>query len=419
MPRIFGCAGSFQEAVSLSGHMRIGIDLCDLDPNATGGVNTFAFGLIHGLISSREEGDSFIFLVTGDNEAFLRTKFAAYGVSFLKVPIGRWSRYINASLVLSAWAVGNFKLRYVFDRIFRVPLMRKIDKAIDVLLAPMTVLKFYGLRTPALLSIHDIQQEYHPEFFSLWDRVRRWAPYRLSCWRAAAIQASSQYIKGCLIEKFSFVNPEKIFLIPEGVDLEKFSPEGLVEMPPALCNLDGQNFIFYPAQLWPHKNHLLLIEALARYRDEVGTELPCVLTGRDYGVFSTVRQRIEALDLKAVYYLGQVKFESLLWLYQNCRAVLALGLHESSSLPMREGAVFGKALICSDIPPNQELQGRLKIRLVHTEDPSDLAAALVALVDRSGRIDQVSLENRRLARNFDWKIIARDYRNALMRMVRS
>lgn len=187
--------------------MRIGVDLCVLRSSDVGGVSTFATGLVQGLIDTRQADEVLVLIVTGRNAAFLQKKFAGPGVEFLEVHFSRLAARINTTLFDISWTIGNFKLRYWYDRVFRAGLMHRIDCAVDVLLAPMTLLEFYGLRVPAILSIHDIQQEYHPEFFTWKQRVRRWAPYRLSAWRARYIQASSRYIENCLLEKFPFLRP--------------------------------------------------------------------------------------------------------------------------------------------------------------------------------------------------------------------
>lgn len=396
--------------------MRIGFDFCDLDPEYAGGVNSFAYGLLAGMMAARQPGDTIVLLTTMRNDTFLRRKFAGDGIDFLILPMSRAGRRIDSALVLASWALGCFKLRYWYDRIVRAAVMRRIEQSVDVLLAPLTTFRFYGMTVPAILSIHDIQQEYHPHFFTWREKVSRWAPYRLSAWRAARVQASSAYIRDCLLEKFPFMTAARIAVIPEGVDRGQFSPDAVMQKP-ALAHLSGNDFVFYPAQIWPHKNHGMLVEALARFRDATGREMPCVFTGKDYGHWPQVEARIAALNLKQVFYLGRVPFPELLWLYANSRAVLALGLHESSSLPVREGAVFGKVLIATDIPPNREVQGDLNVRLVGGDDPAGLAAILSDLAaDRDGMLAE-GRENANLVRRFDWNGVAGEYRLVLQEMV--
>jgi glycosyltransferase involved in cell wall biosynthesis len=396
--------------------MRIGVDLCDMNPGYGGGSATFAFGLISGLIAAQDADDRLVLLVTDRNEAFLRESFEGRNVGFLNVRVRRWSWVVNAIMGMAAWSIGNFKLRLWYDRLLRHALMREIDDAMDVLVAPLSVLRFYGMKVPSLVCIHDIQQEFHPENFTWVERVRRWDRYRLSAWRAATVQASSQYIKDCLLEKFSFLMPAKIAIVPEGVDLGRFSMDASCEPPPSPPDLRSGAFVFYPAQIWPHKNHLMLVDALARYRDRSASEMTCVLTGRDYGQWATVRERIDFHQLRSVHYLGLVPFDQLAWLYRNCAAVLALGMHESSSLPAREGAAFGKILICLDIPPNREASADFRIELVKDADPDDLARTLMAVTNNEEDLVGSSRENAELARRFDWKNIAREYRRILRSM---
>lgn len=393
--------------------MRIGIDLCRVNPDFTGGVNTFSFGLTQGLLENCDDQDRLVLLVSDQNEDFLRGMFAGPNVTFLNVSIGRPGRIADSLLFKLSWLIREFRLRYWFDRVVRAGLMRGIDNGVDVIVAPNTLLSWYGMQAPVLLCIHDIQQEYHPELFSLPNRIRRWTPYRLSAWRANVVQASSRYIRDCLAEQFPFA--ANVTVIPEGVDLHRFSPSAPAEQPPGLAG--AENFIFYPAQLWAHKNHLLLIDALALVRDRTSTELTCVLTGGDFGHWPVVQARIAQHGLGKVHYLGPVPFAQLLWVYRNCRAVLALGLHESSCLPLREGAAFGKMLIGLDIPPNREAQDGLILQLAGRTDPASLAEALMAVSENRDGLADKSRDNARRVAAFDWTIIARDYRRILSQLV--
>jgi glycosyltransferase involved in cell wall biosynthesis len=394
--------------------MRIGVDLCYLEPDYTGGLSSFSLGLVHGLEAIRAPGDRLLLFVVPRNEAYLRKQFAGHDVEFVPLPLGEMGWRLDAVTVLASWLLGNFKLRYWYDRLFRASIMNRMDGAADVILAPMMLLRFFAAKAPALVSMHDIQQEYHPEFFTLRQRIARWAPYRLTAWRATRIQASSRYIAGCLREKLSFIAPSKIVVIPESVDRERFSPDACVERPPEIAEVSAP-FVFYPAQIWPHKNHLLLMEALARYREHTGEEVACVLTGRDYGGWRRIREKVEALGLRQVHYLGQVSFPRLLWLYRNCAAVLALGMHESSSLPVREGAVFGKVLIALDIPPNRETGEHLKILLVN--DTASLAESFASLSNPA--VIEAGRQNAELVSCFDGRRIAGEYYRVLRTMVQA
>ena len=389
--------------------MRIGVDLLGCNASYSGGVATFAIGITRGLASVVRAPDIVVVIVSDDNEEYLRDILKGVPITFKKVSRKSLHRYVYGPLKYLAWAFRNFKLLYWFENVIRLRMTLQIEEAVDVLVVPTTTLNFFALRIPTILCMHDIQQEYFPEFFSFREKASRWVTYRLSAWSAASIQVSSEFVKSCLIEKFEFVEEDKIFIAYEGVDFSRFNDNATAKRPVALGRLCTRRFVFYPAQLWPHKNHLLLLEALAKFRDSHGYEMPCVLTGQDCGFLNEICSRISKLRLAEVYYLGRVGFEELIWLYQHCDAVLALGLHESSSLPMREGAVFGKPLICTDIPPNIETQKYLALNLVGQHDDSTLAL-MFSLLDRGASgIKEDAQTNRERVKYFDWNLIARNY----------
>lgn len=390
--------------------MKICVDLTDFDAAYSGGVSTFALGLTRGLVQAGHGHHRISVLVTTRGRADVADDLRDGEVVIVEIPDEwRGHRYLRGLIGYLGAAIGTFKLPYFYDRAFRSRRAAEIDNSCDVIIVPTTTLSLTSHRVPTILCVHDIQHEYHPEFFSRRELVSRRSRYRLSCWAASAVQASSDFVRQCLIEKFAFLDPNKIFVAPEGVDSGRFDPTAPTQLPGADIRKEAGRFLLYPAQLWPHKNHLLLIEALAAFRDRHGREVPCILTGQDYGMGQRIADAISRHKLRAVHYLGRVPFAQLLWLYANCRAVMALGLHESSSLPLREGAVFGKPLICSDIPPNKELDGVLSLLSFEQNSAASLLDAIERLLADRGELSAQAADNARAVHQFAWHLIARKY----------
>ena len=109
------------------------------------------------------------------------------------------------------------------------------------------------------------------------ERKVRSVTYPLSARYATHLQASSRFLKRDLIEHLHGVTEEKVTVIPEGVDISLFSAKT-----DAAC-LDKyklpSRFLFFPAQLWPHKNHITVLRALLSLREKQGLQIPLVLTG--------------------------------------------------------------------------------------------------------------------------------------------
>jgi len=389
--------------------MKLGLDLYNFSPEYPGGVSTFSLGLAEGLVSSMGSNGSIIIFSSATNDAYLRAFFSCRDVKIIRLHISPIARYINRSIVYLSWFLKKYNLRYSFDNLFRRGQMKKIDEVIDALIIPTTTLNFYALYKPTILCIHDIQQEYHPYYFSYHQRILRWSSYRLSAARASCVQVSSKYIRECLLEKFTFIPETKFLLAPEGVDVKKFSQNGAAQRPVALPDIEKDLFIFYPAQIRKHKNHILLMHALAEFKNQIGFELNCVLTGVDSGHWKNVESICKKLGLDNVFYLGRVDFHELLWLYEHTAAVLALGEHESSSLPIREGASFGKPLICSDIPPNIEASGALELNMFDKNSYESLADLLIRVIQNYEEFDARAKTNKETVANFSWDKIAQLY----------
>jgi glycosyltransferase involved in cell wall biosynthesis len=285
---------------------------------------------------------------------------------------------------------------------------RMIEREVDILYSPTTVLNFYSLNIPSVVSVHDIQHEHMPEYFDLLTRIRRWAPYRATCARADAIQVSSNFIRRSIVNKYRFVHEDRIVLIPEGVSLERFDPDGIATRP-TLVAQDLIPFLFYPAQLWPHKNHLLLIEALALARDRLGREVPCVLSGADKGMLGHITNRIEKLGLRKCLYVGLVPQEELLWLYKHCACVLALGIYESSCLPIKEAAVVRKPIIAADIEPNVELNESMSFLLFERNSPDSLAHRIVQIATNVYPSSDEIERNSAVVRSYSWNKLGEQY----------
>jgi glycosyltransferase involved in cell wall biosynthesis len=110
-----------------------------------------------------------------------------------------------------------------------------------------------------------------------------------------------------------------------------------------------EKFLFYPAQFWPHKNHLRLIEAFR----EVATEIPdlkLVLTGKKRDEYQAVMEAVGKFGLsERVCHLGYVAQEELQAIYRLATALVMPSLFESVSIPIYEAFQVGTPVVASGI----------------------------------------------------------------------
>lgn len=381
--------------------MRIGVYLTQLNPAYAGGLTTYAFGLVNGLLQNQRGHEVVLF---GD-ETVLRDRLnQPPHASFVPIeaPPRGLAELIGALPGLAELhvAVRNRRMRQVAAR---------VSAACDVVLFPLSVMATYRLGIPSIVSFHDLQHETFPEFFD-WRTLRaRRVLYGATFRHATLIQASSTAMKEEALRVYGDrLRPERIAVIPEGVDYAAFS-EPALEDPRALYALP-QEFILYPAQLWRHKNHLRLLQALHRIRCEAEASIPLVLTGAEFEAAPAIRAFIREHAMSAqVFILGKVPYPHLKALYKQATYVLSASLHESNCLPVLEAAASGSPLIVADIPANRESAQVFKLRMFDPFDVASIAATLMeAWRSRDGNGPAVE-SNRQAVRRFDWSCIADMY----------
>jgi glycosyltransferase involved in cell wall biosynthesis len=265
--------------------------------------------------------------------------------------------------------------------------------------------------------MHDIQHVHYPEFFSWTRRLNRKITYGLSAQYASFIQASSQFIKDDLLASFPGISPRHIEVIPEGVNAPEFSA------PVDGAQLDNyylpDKFLFCPAQLWPHKNHITILRALKVIEAEHNLKIPLVLTGAKYSAAPDIFKFVAQQSMNYVFYLGKVPFKDLVALYQRAAFLITAVLYESSSLPVLEAAAAGTPIIASNIRPNQELAEVLQLNLFSPLDVEDAARLIFSLWTDEMNVSAQVRHNQQHILKYSWESVARKYLRFFRRIAAS
>jgi glycosyltransferase involved in cell wall biosynthesis len=88
------------------------------------------------------------------------------------------------------------------------------------------------------------------------------------------------------------VNPANVIVIPLPVPAAPpMAPQRAGVEIKQRYGLNG-DFLLYPAQSWPHKNHVNLVRGLQILRDQSDLDLSLVLTGSDKGNLGHVMEEI-------------------------------------------------------------------------------------------------------------------------------
>jgi glycosyltransferase involved in cell wall biosynthesis len=106
-------------------------------------------------------------------------------------------------------------------------------------------------------------------------------------------------------------------------------------------------YYLYPAQLWPHKNHIRIIEALCLLREQ-GHRPPVVFCGHDQGNLQHLEAQVRLANLSdQVRFLGFVPETDMRGLYEGAAAMIMPTYLGPTNLPPLEAWSVGCPVIYS------------------------------------------------------------------------
>ena len=249
----------------------------------------------------------------------------------------------------------------------------ELDRKIDVLFCPFSAVKYSLDGVPVVSQVNDIQHAFFPYYFSGEELMIRERFYAELVKRNPFICTISDYTRRSFLEKYQYA-PERIITVYPAVQdrLSKYT-EQQCERVLLKHGLERQSFIFFPANMWPHKNHRSLITAFNMYvRRNPDDPVKLVLTGAGLGRESSFLDEVRQLGLKdRVLWLGYVKEIDLAGLMKNCRYMIYPSFFEGFGLPVTEAMAAGVPVLCSNVTSLPEVGGEA-VFYFNPYDPEDI-----------------------------------------------
>jgi len=160
-----------------------------------------------------------------------------------------------------------------------------------------------------------------------------------------------------------------------------------------------ERFLLYVAHLFPHKNHLRLLDAYARL-GAAGPVWPLVFRGDAGGAEDKIHSRVRDLGLeKSVSLLPRLGASDMGLLYSAATAFVFPSLFEGGGIPVVEAIACGLPVAASRIPSVVEFAGPAALYF-NPLDVTSIAAALERLMDNAGRLEIMRRAGLARAENF-------------------
>ncbi len=368
----------------------------------SGGV----FQYMHSLIDALSLDDEFTYIIFTDSDG---NQFDSYNLEVRKITKPTAGLFKRATRL--AQLLFNIQTPFFFTG-YEIDCFKDIDLFISPVISPYPHL---FLNKPFVVSLHDLQERYYPEYFAWRERMLRHIENATLPKYSTHIICESNYVKAD-IEKYLKQNRDKISVIPSPppsslTDYEfnddKFSETKLK------YNLPNR-YIFYPAQFWYHKNHIKLLEAF-RLVANCYSDLHLVLTGEKSNNYTNVFNKVAELNLdNRVVHLGYIDYKDMPYLYKMSEMLVMPTLFESISIPIYEAFSLKVAVCASNVVALPEQIGDAGLMF----DPNDID-------DMSQRIMQLLRDKKMRDKFIDngyKKITALDhyaYKNRLIQCLKS
>jgi glycosyltransferase involved in cell wall biosynthesis len=307
---------------------------------------------------------------------------ASLGIDHVQLKLGRLSKlflYMRRRFT-SAPAVRAWRALFGLNRIDRF--LRMLGTDLVYFTSPSPLAKDLEVHS-YIFTVWDLCHRDHVEFPEVsQDREfeRRERLFSSACTKAVAVLVDSPLGARNLSRRYG-VDAERVFVEP-------FSPAVSVAVSPSSgaeinirerYRIDG-DYIFYPAQFWPHKNHAYIVAGLDRLRAKYGQVLTAVFSGSDKGNAAYIQELARGLGLKdRLVFTGFVPNEELPSFYRQSVALVMPTFFGPTNLPPLEAFALDVPVLYAALPGLCDQVGDAALGL-NLESPDDLADKLHALL---------------------------------------
>jgi glycosyltransferase involved in cell wall biosynthesis len=354
--------------------MHVGVVLGDIEPHSGGGF-TFVHDVVAAFLDhAKASPHRFTLLAPQAYADAMRGRELAENVSI--VP-SRKARFLDRRISLLRHYLPVFG--YLWRPVSR-PERQMASLGVDLVWIAGGLQDTYEI--PYVTTVWDVQHLTHPWFPEVsenWKWDHRELFMRRHLRRATAIIVGTQVGKDEIVRYYG-VPEEHIAILPHptpGFALRAAEGTATDKLPSNL----PKDYLFYPAQFWPHKNHVNLLKAL-RLLVEADPETPAlVLAGSDKGNRAFVESCAADLGVShKVRFLGFVPTEDLIALYRNARALVYPSFSGPENLPPLEAFALGCPAIVSNYRGAEEQLGDSAV-LFDPARPAAIAEAIARVVN--------------------------------------
>ena len=361
----------------------IGINLLWMVPGVVGGSETYTTRLLRGLAERNNDLRYTLFALPQFASAH-QDIASSFDVAYAPLT-GQWKSFRVAGE--NSWLARQSRKR-------GIGVVHHAGGIVPLIPAPRPI-----------VTVHDLQYLFFPEYFTKTKLVYLQRMVPRSAEAARLVLTPSEYTRRTVIERLR-IDPSVVVVVPHGI-----GTRGGVRASEDIRERHGLEgpFFLYPAAMYPHKNHLVLIDAFARLL-KVHPEAQLVLTGpkgwQEWKTATDMEERIVGeIENRNIWgrvkQLGYVSAPDLEALYQAATAMVFPSRFEGFGAPILEAMARGCPVIAADATAIPEVVGGAG-RLVSPDNADDWCRAMADLLEDAEEREGFVKAGLERATDFGW-----------------
>ena len=139
------------------------------------------------------------------------------------------------------------------------------------------------------------------------------------------------------------------------------------------------DYIFYPANFWAHKNHMYILRAIKILREQKNIDIDVIFTGSPEGNLRYILDKAKEFRIDdLIHHIGFVSNEEIPSLYKQSLSLVMPTYLGPTNIPPLEAFAYETPVCYSDIPSFREQVGDA-VFFIDLKDPDSLAKSILTI----------------------------------------
>lgn len=161
------------------------------------------------------------------------------------------------------------------------------------------------------------------------------------------------------------------------------------------------DYIFYPAQFWAHKNHIFILRAIKILKEKKGVDVDVIFSGSDKGNLNYILQKAKDFGIDdLINYIGFAPDEEIPLLYKESLALVMPTYLGPTNIPPLEAFFYETPVCYSDTPFFREQVGDA-VFYIDLNNPATLVQNILTIKNDAAFVKEKILLGKKVLENWN------------------